>query len=283
MKVWPAPAKLNLFLHVNACREDGYHELQTLFQLLDWGDTVYVSSRNDGLIERVRDLPEIAEDDDLCIRAARLLQTRAGKHCGASIAVDKHIPAGAGLGGGSSNAATVLCVLNRLWACGLDADELAALGLQLGADVPVFVRGRSAWAEGVGEKLFPYRLGTGYYLLVFPPFALSTADVFQAPDLVRNTPRIKHKNYDEALTRNDCEPVALRLRPELGLIMDELSVWGRPRMSGTGSTLFVKMDRIEDVNQAATELKCRYNVRAVGGVDVSPLKNKALNITAENG
>jgi 4-diphosphocytidyl-2-C-methyl-D-erythritol kinase len=248
---WPAPAKLNLFLHVTGRRADGYHELQTLFQLLDWGDTVHIAPLAGGHIERTHDIPGIATDDDLCIRAARLLQAAAGRGQGAAIGVEKRIPAGAGLGGGSSDAATTLLVLNRLWDCGLSIDELATMGLGLGADVPVFIRGHSAWAEGVGDRLSPRVLGTRHYLLVFPPFSLSPADVFQSPHLVRDTAPVKPGDFREGMT-------------------------------GTGSTLFLAMDSAQAVKRAATELKCRYNVRAVVGVDMSPLHEK-LNITADNG
>jgi 4-diphosphocytidyl-2-C-methyl-D-erythritol kinase len=279
---WPAPAKLNLFLHVTGRRTNGYHELQTLFQLLDWGDTINIAPLAEGRIERTNEIPGIAAEDDLCIRAARLLQATAARGQGASIGVEKHIPAGAGLGGGSSDAATTLLVLNRLWRCGLSLDELAVLGLELGADVPVFIRGRSAWAEGVGDRLSPRVLGARHYLLVFPPFSISTAEVFQSPQLVRDTPRTKPEDFREGSSRNDCEAVALALRPELRRIIEDLSEQAQPRMTGTGSTLFLTMDSAQAAKRAATELKCRYNVRAVVGVDVSPLHEK-LNITAENG
>ena len=174
---WPAPAKLNLFLHVTGRRADGYHRLQTLFQLLDWGDTVHIAPNTSGRIERTHDLPGIAVESDLSIRAAHLLQSATGCERGASIVADKQIPAGAGLGGGSSDAATTLLALNHLWGCGLDIEQLAELGLQLGADIPVFIRGHSAWAEGIGDRLTPMSLGRRHYLLVFPPFSLSTAQL----------------------------------------------------------------------------------------------------------
>ncbi len=169
---WPAPAKLNLFLHVTGQRPDGYHELQTLFQLLDWGDEVSIEPLDEPRIKRPRALYAVQEADDLAVRAALLLQAETSCRQGARIEVKKRIPAGAGLGGGSSDAATVLVVLNRLWGCGLDVDELASIGIRLGADVPVFVRGHSAFASGLGDELQSVDLGDRYYLLVFPGFSI---------------------------------------------------------------------------------------------------------------
>jgi len=182
---WPAPAKLNLFLHVTGRREDGYHSLQTAFQLVDLCDTLDIRPRDDGTIRRVEGPPEIDPEADLAVRAARLLQARTGCKLGADIWLRKVVPAGGGLGGGSSDAATVLVALNQLWATGLAAGQLAGLGLELGADVPVFVHGRSAWAEGVGEVLEPLELPPRWFAVVHPGVAISTAEVFQAPELTR--------------------------------------------------------------------------------------------------
>ncbi|HWU70755.1 MAG TPA: 4-(cytidine 5'-diphospho)-2-C-methyl-D-erythritol kinase, partial [Pseudoxanthomonas sp.] len=184
---WPAPAKLNLFLQITGRRADGYHELQTVFRLLGWGDTVRLRIRDDGQIRRVGEsVPGVAEADDLLVRAARLLQMESNCSQGADISVEKRIPAGGGFGGGSSDAATVLVALSRLWGLDFDLDRLAALGLRLGADVPVFVRGENAWAEGVGEKLVPIDLPPAWYLLVDPGLHVPTAGLFQAHDLTRN-------------------------------------------------------------------------------------------------
>ena len=187
---WPAPAKLNLFLHVTGRRADGYHELQTLFQLIDLNDTVSLSVTDDGCIERPAGPVGVDPDSDLTVRAARALQAATGCRAGASIRIAKRIPMGGGLGGGSSDAATVLLALNHLWGCGLPVDELARLGLPLGADVPVFVRGSSAWAEGVGEQLVPVELPERWYVVIHPGVAVPTRDVFQSPELTRNTPVI---------------------------------------------------------------------------------------------
>ena len=184
---WPAPAKLNLFLHITGRRPDGYHALQTAFRLLDWGDTVCLRPRTDGVIARVgTGAAGVAEADDLLVRAANLLQKESKTHLGVDIGIEKRIPMGGGFGGGSSDAATVLVALDRLWAQGLGEERLATLGVALGADVPVFVRGRNAWAEGVGERLTPLELPPAWYVLASPGVHAATASLFQAPDLTRD-------------------------------------------------------------------------------------------------
>lgn len=272
---WPAPAKLNLFLHVTGRRADGFHNLQTVFQLLDWGDTVHIQLQAGGGIRRHRPLAGVTEDDDLSIRAARLLRLETGARGGASIAVEKRIPMGSGLGGGSSDAATVLHVLNAAWGCGLSTAELAQLGLRLGADVPLFVHGSSAFAEGIGERLQPLALGERHYLLAWPQLAISTAVVFADPRLRRNAPPLKASDFEPGATFeqqfNDCQPVVLDLFPEMRDLARELERFGRVRMSGTGSALFVAMPDAQAAQGAAHEMKSRYNVRAVAGLDRSPL------------
>ena len=208
-QAWPAPAKLNLFLHVLGQQADGYHELQTLFQILDWGDELWITTNDSGVISR-HCQPEamcdaIPESGDVCVRAARLLQTHCGVIQGAHISLLKNIPLGSGLGGGSSDAATVLVALNQMWCCDLSRDELAQLGLQIGADVPVFIHGHSAWAQGRGENLQAVSLGAGNYVLVFPPFGISTAKVFQYPGLKRDS---------EPLDWANTAKVALKPLPE---------------------------------------------------------------------
>lgn len=276
---WPAPAKLNLFLHITARRPDGLHELQTLFQLLDWDDQLLVRVTGGDDITRTEANYDIPPDADLAIRAARHLKARTGVHGGAEIAVRKSIPVGAGLGGGSSDAATVLVVLNRLWNCGLAVDDLAGLALELGADVPLFVRGHSALATGVGEVLEPVTLGERHYLLVVPDLAISTADVFADPDLERDTAPIDPGDALAGGGRNDCQAVVSRRYPEMARLIDALGAYGDARMSGTGSAVFVPMAShtaaIEAAEKAkagaAREFNCRYNVRAVAGLDRSPL------------
>lgn len=268
---WPAPAKINLFLHVTGRRADGYHELQTLFQLLDWGDQVLLRVTDGPGIGRVAADYAVAEEADLAIRAARALQSAAACRQGAEIRVRKRIPLGAGLGGGSSDAATVLLVLNRLWGCGLALAELAELGARLGADVPVFIHGHSAMATGIGERLEPVAIGPRHYVLVFPGLSIATGAVFADPGLCRDSAAITLVEALAGLGRNDCESVVKERYPAMAVAMAELARWGRPRMTGTGSALFLQQDSRERAISAAREIKSLYNARAVTGVDRSPL------------
>jgi 4-diphosphocytidyl-2-C-methyl-D-erythritol kinase len=273
LPAWPAPAKLNLFLHITGRRPDGYHELQTLFQILDWGDELSFAINSSGQISRADNNAGIPEPEDICVRAARLLQTRCGVQKGVRITLHKRIPVGAGLGGGSSDAATVLSALNQLWACGLSRQQLAGLGLELGADVPVFVNGYSAWAEGRGEKLHAVELGQRFYVLVFPDVSISTAEIFRHPSLKRDSRPVEMTPARYGPGRNDCQAVVLQLYPELKQLVEDLSAWGEPHMSGTGSTFFLSFATKKNAIRAAGELECRYNVRPVSGVDRSGLLN----------
>jgi len=268
---WPAPAKINLFLHVTGRRPDGYHELQTLFQLLDWGDTIRIRILKDARIRREPADYPVPEDDDLVVRAARLLQQESGCSLGATIGVDKSVPLGAGLGGGSSDAATVLLVLNRLWGCGLDLRALADLGLRLGADVPLFVHGHSAMATGVGERLEAVALGRRHYVLVFPELSIVTRDVFMDRDLPRDSKPIGLADALSGRGHNDCEIVVRARYPAMAAALEELRRWGEPRLTGTGSAIFLSMDSEQEAKSAAQEMKTLYNVRAVSGVDRSPV------------
>ena len=208
-----------------------------------------------------------------------LLKKASGSDKGARIGLHKNVPVGAGLGGGSSDAATVLHTLNQQWQCGFSVRALAALGLTLGADVPLFVHGATAWGEGVGERLRPVTLGESWYVLVFPALQVSTADVFGADGLKRNSPPVTLETYAPDLTRNDCEPVVRQLFPELNEVFDDLSEWGHPRLTGTGSCVFLEFDEKKQADRATHALKCRYNVRAVRGVDHSPLLAKLSGIS----
>lgn len=235
---WPAPAKLNLFLHVLGRREDGYHRLQTLFQFLDYGDELSFELRADGAIARPEGADEIAAEDDLVVRAARLLQQASGAMQGANIRVLKRIPMGAGLGGGSSDAATTLVALNHLWGLGWSIDALAALGLKLGADVPVFVRGVAAWGEGVGELLTPVTLPEPWYAVIAPDVLVSTAAVFAAPELQRDHAPISFEDYEHGAGVNDCAPVTCARYPAVADALAWLSRAAPARMSGTGCAVF---------------------------------------------
>ena len=250
---WPAPAKLNLFLHVTGRRADGYHELQTAFQFLDVGDVLWFEAGADGEFELECSLPGIPAGQNLVVRAARRLADHTGCQQGARIRIDKRLPVGGGLGGGSSDAATTLVALNVLWELGLDADELAWLGLQLGADVPVFVHGVAAWAEGVGEKLTPLQeLAEPWYLVVYPAVSVSTAEIFSDPRLTRNAHPLKIPAFLAGAGVNHLEPVVVRRYPEVGKALNWLSKIQSARMTGSGACVFAPC---KDRHQAESILK----------------------------
>ena len=243
---YPAPAKLNLFLHVVGRRDDGYHLLQTVFRFLDFGDELELTVRHDGEVRLLAPLPGVATESDLCWRAARLLQRHTGCRLGADIRLTKRLPLGGGLGGGSSDAATVLLALNRLWRLDLPRAELQALGLGLGADVPVFVFGRSAFAQGVGEVLAPWTPSPASYVVLTPPVHVSTPAIFAHPGLTRNTPAVTIAALLDGYGHNDLEPVACALNPELVEHLDWLKQWGDGRMTGSGACVFAAFsDRAE--------------------------------------
>jgi len=274
---WPAPAKLNLFLQITGRRQDGYHQLQTVFRLLDWGDTLHLRVRGDGQIVRHGVSVEgVAEADDLAVRAARLLQSQAKIGQGADISIEKRIPAGGGFGGGSSDAATVLVGLNHLWGPDLSSDRLAALGLQLGADVPVFVRGENAWAEGVGEELTPIPLAPAWYVLADPRIHVPTKDLFQAPDLTRNAAPAKIADFVSGnLLGNAFEPVLRRREPAIEAAFATLSRIGTPRLTGSGSGCFVEFRDRASAEAALAGLPEGLRAWIAAGTDRS-LLHKAL-------
>jgi len=240
----PAPAKLNLFLHVVGRRPDGYHLLQTLFRFINLHDTLHFSLREDGAVRRTNIVEGVAEEHDLCVRAARLLQRETGCALGVDIAVEKRIPMGGGLGGGSSDAATTLVALNRLWSLGLPRARLMQLGLRLGADVPVFVFGENAFAEGVGEELQAYPLPEAWYVVLFPPVHVPTAKIFAHPELTRGTVSITMralaKGQFEQQLRNDLQSVVCGLYPEVGRYITWLSNFGNAMMTGSGACVFAE-------------------------------------------
>lgn len=277
---WPAPAKLNLFLHITGRRPDGYHSLQTVFQLLDRCDELLIEATGDGAIRRPEGLAGLAADDDLVVKAARLLQAESGCRLGAEIRVRKRIPAGGGLGGGSSDAATVLVALNRLWGLGWSRGQLATLGLGLGADVPVFVHGRSAWAEGVGERLRPVALPEAWYLVVCPDCAVSTAAVFSDPELTRNTPETTINGFLSAGGRNDCEAVVRRRYPAVAEVLDWLAArpgTGRPRLTGTGGCAFLEFGSAAAAREGLSGLPERWTGFVARGLAESPLLARAVS------
>jgi 4-diphosphocytidyl-2-C-methyl-D-erythritol kinase len=269
--LWPAPAKLNLFLHVTGRRPDGYHELQTVFQLIDLCDTIGISVREDGRIERPNGPPGVDPEADLTVRAARALQQATGCRLGATLRVRKRIPMGGGLGGGSSDAASVLLGLNEVWGCGLPVDALARLGLPLGADVPVFVRGSSAWGQGVGEDLQPLELPEAWYVVIHPGVAVGTRDVFQSPELTRNSPVITMRAFFESGGRNDCEPVVRARFPEVAEALDWLGRFAPARLTGTGSCIFARCATAIDAERLAARVPDRWTSYVARGLNVSPV------------
>ncbi|MEJ7746771.1 MAG: 4-(cytidine 5'-diphospho)-2-C-methyl-D-erythritol kinase [Luteimonas sp.] len=315
--VWPAPAKLNLFLQITGRRPDGYHSLQTVFRLLDWGDSIRLRVRGDGLIQRQLDTendasskvsfprkpeprfdsqlsqpgpgfhrddnardekaPTIAESDDLVLRAAKLLQSASNIRQGADIVVFKQIPVGGGFGGGSSDAATTLLALNRLWAIGWPLDRLAELGLQLGADVPVFIHGQNAWAEGVGEQLTPLDLPPSWYVLADSGVHASTSELFQAPELTRDSPPATISDFVSAVVEqrellgNAFEPVLRRREPAVEAAFRALSQIGRPQLTGSGSGCFVEFGDRASAQAGLAALPRDLRAWIAAGASRSPL------------
>lgn len=268
---WPAPAKLNLFLHLIGRRADGYHLLQTVFQLLDWGDTVRLRPRADGMVVRVSGLADVAPEQDLAVRAALALRRATGVNAGAEVAVDKRVPAGGGLGGGSSDAATVLVALNEIWGTRLSVDALAGLGLGLGADVPVFVRCHSAWAEGIGERLTPIELPPRHYVVLDPQVRVPTRELFQAPELTRNSPPLTIRSFlDGTPAANAFAPVVRARFPEVAAALDWLSQYGDARLSGSGGCVFAAMDA-GTAERAVRDCPAQFAAYRANGVNRSPL------------
>ena len=271
---WPAPAKLNLFLHVIGRRADGYHEIQTVFQLVDLGDQLHFEPRADGEIRRLGGPADVPEDEDLCLRAARRLQAADGRPLGVGIRLEKRIPVQGGLGGGSSDAATTLVALNEIWGLRLPVDALAEIGLGLGADVPLFVHGRSAWGEGVGERLTPLELPARHFAIVFPGIGISTAEVFQATELTRKTPETTIRGFLKAGGRNDCEPVVSGRSPEVRRALAWLAERGEARMTGTGSCVFAAFADRESAQAALEGLPPGWRGFVARGLDRSPLQER---------
>ena len=277
--VWPAPAKLNLFLHITGRRDDGYHDLQTLFQLIDLRDDIAITVRADGEIERLAGPAGVPPESDLVIRAARALKQATGTAFGASIRTTKRIPMGGGLGGGSSDAATTLLALNHLWQTDLPIEQLAELGLALGSDVPVFVYGTSAWAEGRGEKLVPVELPERWYVVIHPGVHVATAPVFQAPELTRNSPTITMRAALQAAGRNDCESVVRKRFPAVADTLDWLAQHAPARQSGplltgTGACVFAGFASAIDAERVAAQVPDRWTSFVAQGLNTSPVRER---------
>lgn len=267
---WPAPAKLNLFLHITGKRPDGFHDLQTVFQLIDLCDDIAITPREDGVIERTAGPADVPPESDLAVRAAKALKGATGSALGASLRVTKRIPMGGGLGGGSSDAATTLLALNHLWSTGLTPAQLAAIGLTLGSDVPVFVAGSSAWAEGRGEQLTPVELPERWFVVIHPRVHVPTAAVFQAPELTRNSPKITMRALLETGGRNDCESVVRARFPEVADALDWLARFGSARLTGTGACVFADFARAADAERVAARVPDRWTSFVARGLNTSP-------------
>lgn len=267
-----APAKLNLFLHITGQREDGYHLLQTIFQFLDYADTISLTLREDSHIYRVSDLLGVPEEDDLVVKAAKLLQTYCDSQLGVDISVDKVLPMGGGLGGGSSNAASVLVALNHLWECGLSQEELMQLGVQLGADVPVFIFAQSAWAEGVGERLKSVDLPKKWFLVLKPQINVSTAKVFSNSQLRRDCSTITIRDFLEGQTENVCEKPVREMCPEVDEALNDLAKYGESKLTGTGACVFAAFDNQEQAEKALSELSKKWDGFVAKGMNQTPLK-----------
>jgi 4-diphosphocytidyl-2-C-methyl-D-erythritol kinase len=271
--IWPAPAKLNLFLRITGRREDGYHELQTVFRLLDWGDSIRFRVRDDGLVVRHGSSVEgLAETDDLIVRAAKILQESANCAKGVDIVVEKRIPVGGGFGGGSSDAATALVALNALWHAGLELDSLSTIGLQLGADVPVFVLGKNAWAEGVGERLTEVVLPPAWYVLADPGVHAATSSLFRAPELTRDAEPTTIADFVSGVPLgNAFEPVLRAREPAVEAAFVALSQVGSPHLTGSGSGCFVEFATRESAESALAALPPGLNAWLAEGASRSPL------------
>ncbi|MDH5594090.1 MAG: 4-(cytidine 5'-diphospho)-2-C-methyl-D-erythritol kinase [Gammaproteobacteria bacterium] len=268
---WPAPAKLNLFLHITGRREDGYHLLQTAFQFIDFCDELRFKVREDGVVNRVSGSVDVPPESDLVVRAARLLQEKAEVSQGVDIELNKHIPMGAGLGGGSSDAATTLVALNQLWELGWSRERLAELGLTLGADIPVFIYGQAAWAEGVGEQFEPISPPEPWYVVIIPPCHVSTPEIFNASDLTRDCPPLTIRDFLAGQGINVCESVVCKRYPQVADALEWLSQYAPARMSGTGSSVFAAFPNEEQARDIAQKVPDDWQGIVATGLNKSPL------------
>ncbi len=273
-EAWPAPAKINLFLHIIGRRDDGYHLLQTVFQFLDCSDELAFSMREDGQVRRLNEVEGVDESEDLTVRAARSLQQASGTSMGVGIHINKRLPMGGGLGGGSSDAATTLVALNRLWGLNLPQQQLAEIGLSLGADVPVFVRGQAAWAEGVGEDMTSIELPEPWFLVLVPACHVSTAEIFAAPELTRDAQSLKIPAFLEGQGINVCEVVVRKRYPQVDEALNWLSQYGQARMSGTGACVFAAFANEADARHALQQRPAAWQGFVAKGLNRSPLLDR---------
>ncbi|MBP7370533.1 MAG: 4-(cytidine 5'-diphospho)-2-C-methyl-D-erythritol kinase [Arenimonas sp.] len=281
--IWPAPAKINLFLRITGQRADGYHNLQTVFQLLEWGDTLKIRVREDGRIARENhQMYEVPEEQDIVVRAARLLQVEGQCALGADIQVVKQIPLGGGFGGGSSDAASVLVALNFLWKLALSNEQLVAIGLKLGADVPVFVRGLNAWAEGIGEILTPIQLPEAWFLLIDSGVHVPTVELFQSTQLTRTQKLVKIASYvNGSLLDNAFEPIVRQRQPRINRVFESMSHYGTVALTGTGGGCFMRFSSKEEALKIQAQLPDDYRSWVVKSASESPLL-QALRLQSTN-
>jgi len=277
MKLWPSPAKINLFLHITGQREDGYHNLQTVFQFLDYCDYLQFSITAAPLIKLRKPLANVPDEDNLIIRAAKALQTHCHIEQGVEINIDKNLPMGGGLGGGSSNAATTLIALNELWKCHLSLDELAGLGLGLGADVPVFIYGFASWAEGVGEKITPIYPPEPWYIIISPNCHVSTAEVFSYPELTRDSRSITIPRFLSGEGSNVCEDSVMNRYPPVTDAFNWLSHYAKPRMTGTGACIFAAFDSENKAKEVMKKVPPQWQSFVSKSCNISPLTQFLLN------
>ena len=281
---WPSPAKLNLFLHITGQRQDGYHELESLFQMTDYGDTLTFAPNNTGEVRLMTAFPDVAHDDNLIVKAAKILKNYCHINAGVDISIEKVLPMGGGIGGGSTNAATVLMVLNRLWECHLSDNTLATIGLTLGADVPGFIHGQTTFARGVGEKFTPAPNTDAVFLVIHPGIHISTKDIFNSPDLCRNTPSIDFCDYTFNNTHNDCQQLVVNLYPKVANLLQHLLHYAPSRLTGTGACVFAIFDKEETAQQALLTIQHQQILDNTGhaficrGLAESPLQTKIKTI-----
>lgn len=275
---WPAPAKLNLMLRIVGQRADGYHLLQTVFQIINITDGLVFYKTEDNRVQLKKPIPGVKEEDDLTVRAAMLLKQETGYQGGVCIDMEKNLPMGGGLGGGSSDAATVLVVLNHLWSLGLTEQRLMELGVQLGADVPVFIKGTSTWAEGVGEKLTEIKLPDAWYVVVKPQCHVDTGKIFSTKGLTRDSKSIKMSDFNSGQNQNDCVSVVKGLHAEVGQTLDELSYYGEARLTGTGACVFVQFSDYQSARNVYDKLATDREVYIAEGVAVSPLHKQMSEV-----
>ncbi|MEB3899922.1 4-(cytidine 5'-diphospho)-2-C-methyl-D-erythritol kinase [Pseudomonas putida] len=278
MLTLPAPAKLNLWLHITGRRPDGYHELETVFQFLDHGDELSFALRDDGQIHLHTEIEAVPHDSNLIVRAARMLKAQSGTSLGADIWLDKVLPMGGGIGGGSSDAATTLLALAHLWQLDWDEDRLAALGLALGADVPVFVRGHAAFAQGVGEQLTPVDPEEPWYVVLVPQVSVSTAEIFSHPELTRDSLPLKMRPVPEGNSRNDCQPVVEQRYPEVRNALNSLGKYTEARMTGTGSCVFGAFPSKAEADKVLALLSETQTGFVAKGSNVSMLHRKLQSL-----